>query len=280
MVSVIIPCYNQGAFLQEAIDSVQAQTHPSYEIIIVNDGSTDPYTIDVLAAKSKEGFNVIHVPNGGVSAARNIGIEVAKGEFILPLDADDKIGPNYLQNAVEVLINNSGVKLVYCECEFFGALSGKLEVPRYSMEEMLLQNLIFNAAVFRKKDFEATGGYDTNFLTGWEDWEFWLRFVTKKEEVYKLPGTHFFYRIKELSRNASLKGDKLKVAEQQLFKKHLDKYLANYPHPITLIREQEFIKKEFGKLEDYKRQLHRSFSYRLGHFLLSPLKGVRRILKK
>lgn len=280
MVSVIIPCYNHGVFIRETIDSVKAQIYSDWEIIIVNDGSSDDYTIKVLTEIANEGINVINISNVGVSTARNIGIEASKGEFILPLDADDKIGPSYLQDAVQILSTKHEVKLVYCGCEYFGELVGRLDIPDFSIEGMLLQNLIFNAAVFRKRDFVVSGGYDPAFVTGWEDWEFWLRFIKSNDEVYKLPGTHFFYRIKQLSRNALLQGDKLKIAEQQLFKKHVDKYLRNYSYPISLIREHEFIKKEFENLEGFKAKIQGSLSYLLGHLLLFPLKEVRRVFKK
>ena len=110
MVSVIIPCYNQGAYIQEAIDSVKAQTYTDWEIIIVDDGSNHEGTLQELKYFKEIGIIVIETPNKGVSAARNKGIEVANGEFILPLDADDKIAPQYLEEAVRILHEKAEVK--------------------------------------------------------------------------------------------------------------------------------------------------------------------------
>ena len=93
-VSVIIPCYNQGACLEEAVDSVLAQTFQDFEILVVNDGSTDEATIRMLGKYERPKTRVIHTDNQGLAMARNNGIREARGAYILPLDADDKIGPD------------------------------------------------------------------------------------------------------------------------------------------------------------------------------------------
>ena len=164
MVSVIMPCYNQGIYIQEAIDSVLAQSYTNLEIVIVNDGSTDEATIKKLLQLQVEGFNIINITNSGVSAARNIGIAAAKGEFILSLDADDRIATEYIDEAIKIIIEKPEVKLVYCDCEYFGTKSGLSTVNPFSMEGMLSENLIFNAALIRRGDFIQYGGYDEAFL--------------------------------------------------------------------------------------------------------------------
>lgn len=276
LVSVIIPCYNQGAYIQEALDSVFAQTYTNWEIIIVDDGSTDIETIKKIKELKEKDFNVIQISNSGVSMARNIAIKAANGNFILPLDADDKIEENYLQLAVEAFQKNNKLKLVYCNCTFFGTKTGLLQVADFSMQGMLYENLIFNAALFKKSDFLQTAGYDPSFKIGWEDWDFWLSFIESESQVYKLNGVHFYYRIKNESRNSSLVDDNRKICEQQIFKKHIDKYLTIETNPITKLQEFNFYKTEYKKLEQYRDTLHKSLSYRIGHFLLSPIKWFRR----
>ena len=280
MISIIIPCYNQGAYLQEAIDSVKLQTYTDWEIIIVDDGSNDEETLQELKHFKETGIIVIETTNKGVSAARNKGIENAKGEFILPLDADDKIAPEYLEEAIRIMHEKAEVKLVYCNCEYFGTKKGLSLVPSFSLEGMLYENLIFNAALLRKADVLKAGGYDESFLTGWEDWEFWLRYIKKEEEVYKIPSVHFFYRIKEDSRNSLLINDRLEFCEKQLFKKHIDLYFKFIKQPISLFRNYDFFDEELKKLEIYKNQLHQSYSYRLGNTILYPIKWLSRIIKK
>jgi len=280
MVSIIIPCYNQGAYIQEAIDSVIAQTYKDWEIIIINDGSDDAKTIEELTRLKEEGLHIIDISNSGVSVARNKGIAVANGEFILPLDADDKIAPEYLEKAVKVLLEKPHVKLVYCDCAYFGILSGISPVPAFSLEGMLFENLIFNAAVIRTADFIKSGGYDETFLAGWEDWEFWLRFIKNEAEVYKLPFIYFYYRIKEDSRNSSIKNEKRKICEQQLYKKQIDLFLHQNPNPISSLKDLLFYKKEYESLGRYRQELLQSVSYRIGNFIISPVKWLKRVFKK
>ena len=280
MISIIIPCYNQGAYIQEAIDSVKAQTYRDWEIIIINDGSDDSVTLQKLSYLKEIGFIVIDTPNKGVSAARNTAIKIARGEFILPLDADDKIAPQYLEEAIKIMHEKAEVKLVYSDCEYFGIISGLSPVPLFSIEGMLKENLIFNSAIIRKVTVTEVSGYDETFLAGWEDWEFWLRCIKKKEEVYKIQSICYFYRIKEISRNSLIKDKRLEICEQQIYKKHIDLFLKHYPKPISLIRDFDFFENEIKKLEIYKYQLHQSYSYRLGNAILYPLKWLSRIIKK
>jgi glycosyltransferase involved in cell wall biosynthesis len=280
MLSVIIPCYNQGAYIQEAIDSVLAQTYTNCEIVIVNDGSTDKATIQKLHKLKEEGFNVITIANSGVSAARNRGIAAAKGEYILPLDADDRIAAEYAEEAIKMLIEKPEIKLVYSDCEYFGSKTGLSNVPAFSMKGMLYENLIFNAAILRKAPVLEIGGYDEAFKIGWEDWDFWLRYITNEKQVYKLNNTHFYYRIKKDSRNSNLEGDNRKLCEQQLFRKHIDKYITIFDKPITYIQSFDFYKSEYNQIEIYRQTLHLSASYKLGHFILKPFKIVKRFLRK
>jgi glycosyltransferase involved in cell wall biosynthesis len=280
LVSIIIPCYNQGAYIQDAIDSVIAQTYKNWEIIVVNDGSDNDETISILKEIESSGIQVLHIKNSGVSVARNIGIQQAKGEYILPLDADDKIGKDYLNEAIKVFASNELLKLVYCKCEYFGTKDGLLQVPNFSLQAMLFENLIFNAAVFKKKDFLLTAGYDSSFRIGWEDWDFWLSFIENETQVCKLDAVHFYYRIKADSRNNSLVNVNRIICEQQIFKKHIDKYLEIESNPITKLQEFNFYKTEYKKLEQYRIALYKSWSYRIGNATLFPFKIIKKLFIK
>ncbi len=194
-VSVIIPCYNQGNFLDEAVDSILNQTYQDFEIIIVNDGSTDEATNLLLNQYQKSKTRIIATENQGLAAARNNGINVAEGEYILPLDADDKIGPDYIEKGVEILEGNPNIGIVYCRAMLFGHMEKEWVLPDYSLEEMLSDNIIFCSALFRKQDWNAVGGYDIGMTYGWEDYEFWLSLIERGREVYKIPEVLFFYRI-------------------------------------------------------------------------------------
>ena len=114
LVSVIIPTYNSAAFITDAIDSIIAQTYQNWELIIVNDGSTD--SIDLVVApylKSDNRIKYVSKENGGLGSARNFGIKQSKGVFILPLDADDVFESSFIEKAVLSLKSNHDIKIVY-----------------------------------------------------------------------------------------------------------------------------------------------------------------------
>lgn len=194
-VSVIIPCYNQGHFLEESLNSVATQTFQDFEIIVVNDGSTDKSSQHILKNLDREKVRVIHQENMGLAGARNTGIEHGRGEYVLPLDADDRIEPEYLEKAVQILDSMPKVGIVYCRAQLFGAVETEWQLPDYSLQEMLKENLIFCSALFRRSDWKSVGGYDTGMVYGWEDYEFWLSLIERGREVYRLPDILFCYRV-------------------------------------------------------------------------------------
>ena len=120
LVSVVIPCYNQASFLKETIESVLKSTYPKIEIIIVNDGSTDhSLQVALKAASTHQQIDVIDQENSEVAAARNNGIQKAKGELILPLDGDDLIAEDYIEKSVEQFQKDPEVKVVYAQAVKF-----------------------------------------------------------------------------------------------------------------------------------------------------------------
>ena len=234
-VSVIIPCYNYGYFISEAVDSVLRQTYQDFEIIIVNDGSTDDYTNNLLADYQKPKTKVFQTKNQGVSAARNFGIERSAGDYILPLDPDDKIGATYLQKAVELLDKNPRIGIVYCKLNMFGSESGDWYWPPFSKEEMLYRNVIFTSAVFRKKDWMAAGKYKTDYLYAGEDWDLWLSLLELGVEVYQIPEVLFFYRKHEHEQR-SVRGAEESREKQtyELLVRHHEKLYGD--NMVTLLR--------------------------------------------
>ena len=201
IVSIIVPCYNCAPYISETLDSVLSSSYSLWECIVIDDGSTDASSQIASEYVTKDSrFKLIQQRNLGVSIARNNGIEAAKGEYILPLDADDLIASTYIEKAVNVLESDDSVKLVYCKADFFGEKKGHFNLD-YSYEKLLWYNEIFNCAMYRKSDFIKTGGYAKNMQKGYEDWDFWLSFLTKNDKVVRLDETLFFYRIKKESRN-------------------------------------------------------------------------------
>lgn len=194
-VSVIIPCYNHGQYLDQAVNSILCQSLQDLEIIIVNDGSTDELTAIRCSQYKHEKITVITTENQGLSAARNSGIAQASGEYILPLDADDFIDSSYIEEAASILDKSPEVGIVYCRAILFGAVETEWLLPDYSVEQMLQDNIIFCTALYRKSDWALVGGYDPGMVYGWEDYDFWLALIKRGREVVRLDGRYFHYRV-------------------------------------------------------------------------------------
>lgn len=176
LASIIIPCFNYGRYLREAVHSALCQTVQSLEVIVVDDGSTDPDThraLDNLASVSR--VRVVRQKNGGLSSARNTGIAVANGEYICCLDADDTIEATYIEIAIAVMETDRSVGFAYSWVQLFGDENNVWKTRDFDIEEALIDNHTSVAAVFRRDDWMAVGGYRPDMRQGYEDWEFWLR---------------------------------------------------------------------------------------------------------
>ena len=232
LVSIIMPTYNQEQYIIDALNSVIKQKYLNWECIIIDDGSTDNTSNVVKKFIKKDNrFKYVKQKNLGPAAARNNGVLQSKGEFILPLDSDDIISKEYVHDAIAVFMERPKTKLVYCEAEFFGEISGKWGLEKYSYNKILFENMIFCSAMYRRSDYNKTKGYNSNMREGLEDWDFWLTFLQKEDIVYKIPRIHFFYRIKEGSRN-NMNDNLRRKLYKQLFLNHRDKYEEIMSNPI------------------------------------------------
>jgi len=199
-VSVVIPCFDAGQYLDEAVQSALEQTWADLEVIIVDDGSTDANTLRLLETANWPRTRIFHQSNAGPSAARNRAIGEAHGEYILPLDADDTIEPTYVEKAIAVLDSHPEVGCVYCKAMKFGAESGPWDLPPYRLEELAIDNVIFVTALFRKADWRTIGGFDERLRHGVEDYDFWVKMVASGKSVVQLDEFLFNYRVQEKSR--------------------------------------------------------------------------------
>ncbi|MDR2695780.1 MAG: glycosyltransferase family 2 protein [Deltaproteobacteria bacterium] len=209
IVSIIVPCFNDGKYLPDAIASAQAQTYAKIEIIVADDHSTDPLTLRVISDYERKGGIVCRNPEGkkGVCAARNMAISMAKGEYVLNLDADDTIDPTFTAKAVAVLDANPDVAICGAKIRCFGLRNNDWQQPEYSYRDLVLEEYkLVSACFFRRKDWESIGGYDERLTLGKEDMIFWLDILELGGRVVVLPETLFFYRIKPYSRSAAIAG--------------------------------------------------------------------------
>lgn len=255
IVSIIIPCFNYGRFIAEAIASIEKCDARLYELIIVNDGSTDPSTQEILKNLEKTGYHIINQDNKGVAAARNTGVAAARGKYILPLDADDEIYPSYLQSAISLLEKNSEIGVVYGRAEFFGAQQGEWKLPQFNVETLLIFNYIYVSAIYRRDVWLEVGGYNTDSrIDGWEDWNFWISVAEKQWNFVQLDEMVFRYRIHESSK-----------MYQHRMKDEVPAAIQKY----IMCHHAEFYRAHFIDLYNGVQ--------RLEHWENSPLRGIARL---
>lgn len=242
LISVIVPCYNQAQYLDECLQSVLDQTYENWECIIVNDGSPDN-TEDIAQKwiEKDDRFQYYKKENGGVASARNFGIQKAKGEWILPLDGDDKLGNLYLELASAKFSEKPDI--IYCKAQFFGIVNDTFNPRPYTYSNLLLGNCFFVSILFRKEAWINTGGFDSNLIYGYEDWEFWIHILNEKSLVIQLDYIGFYYRRQKTSRDMVVLEDtaKLNTSYNYIFKKHLDKYLSSETNIILCLKESSKI---------------------------------------
>lgn len=265
LVSIIIPCYNQAQYIKECLDSVFAQTFQNFEIIIVNDGSTNPDTMDILNKLDYPKTSILHQENKGAASTRNTAIQTAKGKYIFPLDADDKIASDFLKKAVQILEENENIGIVGGITEFFGIKTGLFQLPPYQFPEILKQNMLICSCLFRRTDWEIVGGYNSNMKYGLEDWDFWLSLIELKREVYQLNETCLYYRKHKVSRSTHLEKYKGLMFRQ---------IIENHP---TLYNAYPAYKKKLLHITTKKYKIKRSLIKLI--CLITPIQSWRKKLR-
>lgn len=227
LVSVIIPCYNLGQYLCDAVDSVLSQTHKNIEIIIVNDGSTDPYTNELLSNFSKPNTIVLTTANQGLPAARNYGISAAKGDFVCCLDSDDMYHPEFIRKSVQVMSDDQAGKLGFVTtwAQFIGDSSVIWKTDNYEPYKLAVENVIHVASLFRKSCWKMVGGYNVKF-TGYADWNFWVSIVSKGYQWVCIPEALFYYRVRSNSMVTKSDANRIELYHL-LVTENKEFYLAN-----------------------------------------------------
>ena len=267
-VSIIIPCYNHGAMLREALASVgEARNANLLEVIIVDDGSSDTETTGILDEVAEADYRLVRQPNRGVGAARNVGVQLAKGEFILPLDSDNRLRDVYLKEGVSLLKANPSIGVVYTDAEYFGERSGRWHVPSFNLLSLIRANFIDTCALYRKKLWEEVGGYDEQMpVMGLEDWDFWLRVTLHGGHFVHLPKIGFDYRVRRDSLIVKALPRAAEIANCIFGKPEMACY--------KLLREMD---EEVHNLSTRIRAIEGSRTYRLGRALLAPARLLRKL---
>lgn len=271
-VSIIVPCYNQAQYLDEALQSLQKQTYANWECLVVNDGSPD-HTEEVARkweAKDPR-FIYVYQENGGVSSARNLGIKAAKGEFILTLDADDQYESTFLEKALAILVNNPEIGIVSSWGRFFkvGQQLHMFQSRAQSVTDFLFHNGVNNgSSLFRKACWEQADGYDENPENGYEDWEFYLRVCALGWKVHVIEEVLFFYRQSTVSRSAGM-NQKHHATQKYIYIKNKAIYCTHYEALIDeFLKASDLEKTEINKFRN-------TVDYKLGSAILKPLRSVK-----
>ena len=235
----------------ETLESVSKQTFTNFECIVVNDGSTDDSLVKMKGfCEDDPRFHYIDKFNEGVSVARNTAIRQSRGKYILPLDADDKIAETYLEKTVGYIEQHPEVKLVCTNTRLFGAKKTDYDLPEYEYRREICRNILVCTALFRKKDFDKTPGYNPLMVKGLEDWDFWLSFLKEEDIVHRIDEPLFFYRMKYDSRNRNSFKSYARI-RQQIWENHKDIYANYFFNPVesdeyqTLLNSKEY---KIGKL--------------------------------
>jgi glycosyltransferase involved in cell wall biosynthesis len=222
LVSFIIPYYNAGATINETIDSIFSQSYENFDIWLVNDGSTDLASIEKLKDfEGREKIKILNQENSGPSIARNKAILLSNAEFIIPLDADDKIELDTVSESIESMKENRKIGVVYGNLQFFGN-ENKIKIQEtFKIEKQLLWNQIAVCCLVRKSVFVEVGLYD-EYLSklGLEDWEFWIRVGSSNWEFMKIEKIQFQIRIQTSSRTVDVANRNLVEIKKYVCQKH------------------------------------------------------------
>lgn len=272
-VTVITPCFNDGEFILEALDSILKQTVKVREIIIVDDGSKDE-TKKILEKISIENVKIIFKENEGVSVARNLAISMSKTAYILCLDADDFFEPTFVEEAVKILDNNSKVGIVGCYYKAFKENKSEIIKTRGGeLKDFLVRNYGLGNSLFRKQCWIDAGGYDETMLNGYEDWDFSISILKNNWNMHIIKQVLFNYRLKAVSRDVNaLKKHDFEL-RKHIFLNHKQVFIDNYEfYSLNLLKENSMLRKA-------NTRLNNSLDYNIGQFLLKPIRVIRNLFR-
>lgn len=273
LISIIIPCFNDAQYIAQSIYSALNQTYPNKEVIVVDDGSNEE-TKAVLKKLEPQITKLINQENQGQSKARNVGINAAKGNYILVLDSDDFFEPTFCEKAMAVFSNKKEIKIVTCQANLlFEDASVNLYTPiGGSISNFIFSNSALGTSLFKKEDWELCGGYDESMRKGFEDWEFFIRLLKSggTAEVIKEP--LYNYRKRDFSTTHNANNIKYNLLKY-IYLKHQDLYKANY---------ESFISHLLDKLESQEIEKNKNtkrIEFKIGEAILKPFRWIKSLMK-
>ncbi len=238
-VSVVVTCFNLGEYLYEALASIARQTLPELDLLIVDDGSTDPYTLAYLEFLIERGYAVLQQGNAGLAEARNAGIRAVAGEYLCCFDADDRMHPDWLARAAKVLDSDPALGYVSC---YYRTFDNEQAVYRYDhprLPEMLVENQTVGVSVFRRQAWKKVNGYCSEFR-GMEDWDFWVGILASGYGAAVIPEVLFYYRVRIGSMYSTVRESGTYMANMALLlSRHRRAFEEHWPS-VVLLRTRRF----------------------------------------
>lgn len=271
--TAVIPCYNDGAFILKALDSLLGQTLPPDRVIIIDDGS-NTQTIKVLQSINHENVIVHYQDNQGVCKTRNKAISKVKTPYVLTLDADDYFEPTFLEKALKIINEKPDVAAVCCYYKEFGAVAHQKKIIKPlggSVTDFLVKNNGMASTLFRKQCWAEVNGYDEAFKQGYEDWDFWLSILANNWIIYSIPEVLFNYRKKKSSRDISAKTKHDYELRIKLYEKHKGIYNRH---------KDNFTQQLLWRYSNANAEVIRTkqtLDYRLGALLLKPFRRIKKL---
>ncbi len=195
LVTIGIPCYRQAEYLPYAIDSALGQTYQNIEIIFVDDGSDD----NSLAIAKEYPIKVIHQVNKGLASARNTAIMNMRGNYFLPLDADDILKPNCVERIVEVAMQTNADVIGPSLQEFGVSNAVTILTPEPTLAHFRLGNHLGYFSAIKRSALLECGGYSPKMVEGYEDYHLWFDLLTRGKKIVTIPEVLVMYQTKEKS---------------------------------------------------------------------------------
>ncbi len=274
LVSAVIPCYNAQSTIVRAVDSLLHQSIAIDEIIVVNDGSEDN-SLQVLQniAKENEKIKILNQENKGVSKARNVAINEARGKFILTLDADDYFEPTFLEKAILKFAEDANYGAVMCG--YVRIIDNKKVLP-YIPSEISLKSCLFNngalsCLLFKKKAIIEAGGYDEKMVEGYEDWDLNIRILKAGFTFGILREVLFNYVDTPGSRTYTATPNDMEL-RMYMYYKYKDLYQKNASYIYQQLISQNI------QLRRRQKKVKQSMSFKLGDKIIDSLRVVKHIL--
>lgn len=219
--SIIIPLYNKEKYIKSTLASISEQSFKDFEAIIIDDGSTDKSPeIAASFCQGKDNFIYIKKENTGVIETRNFGFKLAKGQLILPFDADDVMLPNFLRDINQAAESNKSCDVFSPSVEHNGKIRSHRKI---NTARILFRNEIPANTAFRKICLQSVKGYNQNMKDGFEDYDFWIYFLENNHRFMRVKKSKYIYTQTDSSRNQEALPRRSKLL-RQIYENHQRTY--------------------------------------------------------